>query len=185
VRKNRRGVTLFECIVVLVILLVAAAVVTPTLSSMSGKTPLNAAADVVKARWADARSRALAEGRPYRFAVMEGTGKFRVAPDSSEFWGDGGSSPSTSSDSTQPPLVIDGSLEQEVGYDIRFSSGNGSAQGGGQSGGGSGGGGNWSCPIVFLPDGTTEQDAQIAFGANGAAGVTLRVRAVTGAATTD
>jgi len=178
VRNNRRGFTLFECIVVLAILLVAAAVVTPTLSSMSGKTPLNAAADIVKARWADARSRAIAEGRPYRFAVMEGTGKFRVAPDSPEFWGDGGSAPSTSGDSTQPPLVIDGALD--VGQDVRFCSSNGSAQGGGQSGGG----GSWSCPIVFLPDGTTEQDAEIAFGANGGASVVLRVRAITGATTT-
>src|SRR5438094_6737810 len=86
VRNKRRGVTIFEMVVVLAILIVAAAVATPTLRSLSGGTPLNAAADTVKARWAEARSRAVAEGRPYRFAIMENTGKFRVAPDSPEFW---------------------------------------------------------------------------------------------------
>jgi prepilin-type N-terminal cleavage/methylation domain-containing protein len=177
VQKSRRGVTLFESLVVLAVLVVAAAVVTPTLSSLSGRTPLSAAADAVKARWADARARAVAEGRPYRFAVMENTGKFRVAPDSPEYWGDGGAAPAVASDSTQPPLVVDDVLPQ----DIRFC-GAASGQGDGQTG--SDGGGNWSCPIVFLPDGTTQQDAQIAFGGQGCAPLVLRIRAITGAYST-
>ena len=179
-RKNRRGVTLFEMIVVLAVMVIAAALAVPTLSALSGGTPLNAAADTVKARWADARSRAVGEGRPYKFAVMQNTGKFRVAPDSSEFW-DGSSATSGTSSSggnSQPPLVVEGSLPQEMHFVTAPDNGNGAAQG--QSGSSDG----WACPVVFLPDGTTEQDAQIAFGTKGGRPLVLKVQSATGAATT-
>jgi type II secretory pathway pseudopilin PulG len=183
VRKSRRGASLFESLVVLALLLIAAAVVTPTLTSLSGRTPLNAAADTVKARWADARARAVAEGRPYRFAVVEGTGKYRIAPDSPEFWGDGGSAPVNPNDGSPPPLVVEGALDPG----IRFSSADAAAQGhNGQPGASSGGGGSggWSCPVVFLPDGTTQQDVQIAFGGAGDRPLVLRITAATGAYST-
>jgi len=171
-------VSLFESLVVLAILVIAAAVVTPTLSSMLGNTPLNAAADKVKARWADARGRAVAEGRPYRFAVKENSGKFRIAPDSPEFW-------EGAAGSTAPPGAIDDKLPQNIRFCGAQSTDPGQANGqqGGQGtqGGGSGG---WSCPIVFLPDGNTQQDAEIAFGGQGTKTLTLRVRASTGAVTT-
>jgi prepilin-type N-terminal cleavage/methylation domain-containing protein len=176
VHNRRRGVTLFESLVVLAILVVAAAAVTPALNTFAGNTPLTAAADAVKARWADARSRAVTEGRPYRFAVMEGTGKYRVAPDSPEFWeGSAGGSNPPAGDGTQP-LVMDECLPAE----IRFT---GAGQGGGQPGA-SGGGGHWGCPIVFQPDGTTQQDAEVAFGGANGKALVLRVRAATGAVTT-
>jgi len=165
----------FEMIVVLAILIIAAAIATPTLRSISGSTPLNAAADTVKARWAEARARAVAEGRPYRFAVMENTGKFRVAPDSPEFWDGTDSTSPGGNDGTRPPLVVVDKLPQEM----RFLSSADAAGGQGQADGG-----DWSCPVVFTPDGNAQQDAQIVFGGEGVRPLVLRIRGVTGVATT-
>jgi len=176
VHNRRRGVTLFESIVVLAILVIAAAVVTPSLSTLSGNTPVNAAADTVRARMADASRRARDDGRPYKFAVKDGTGEFQIAPDSPEFW-DGaveGASPPSTGDGSQPPLVIKETLPQEIRFVTPGDAG--------QSGGG--GAGGWSCLIVFQPDGTTLQDAEIAFGGQGSRPLVLRVRAATGAVTT-
>jgi prepilin-type N-terminal cleavage/methylation domain-containing protein len=173
VRTLRRGVTIMEMIVVLAILIIAAAIATPTLQSLSGGPTLNAAADTVKARWAEARARAVAEGRPYRFAIMENTGKFRVAPDSPEFW-DGTTTDSSSSDGTRPPLVVEDKLPQEMRF---LSSPNASGAAQGQSS-------DWTCPIVFMPDGCAQQDGQIVFGGAGARPLVLRIKAATGVATT-
>jgi prepilin-type N-terminal cleavage/methylation domain-containing protein len=174
VRTHRRGVTLFESIVVMVVLVIAAGAATLTYSSaVSGSTPLNAAADVVKAGWADARARAVAESRPYRFSVQEGTGKFRIAPDSPEFW-EGGAG------SSAPAGAIDRELPQNISFCGAQSTD--PSQTNGQQG--AQGGGGWTCPIVFLPDGRTQQDAEIAFGGQGTKTLTLKVRASTGAVIT-
>jgi len=166
---------LFEMIVVLAILVIAAAIATPTLQSLSGGgTTLNAAADTVKARWAEARARAVAEGRPYRFAIMENTGKFRVAPDSSEFWDGTTASASPNGDGTRPPLVIEDKLPQEMRF-MASPDASGAAQG--QSS-------DWTCPIVFMPDGCAQQDGQIVFGGSGGRPLVLRIKAATGVATT-
>jgi hypothetical protein len=160
-------------VVVLAILVVAAAIATPSLRLLSGAPTLNAAADTVKARWAEARARAMADGRPYRFAVMENTGKFRVAPDSPEFW-DGTTTDASPNDSSRPPLVIEDKLPPEMRF---LSSPDPSAASQGQ-------GGDWTCPIVFMPDGCAQQDAQIVFGGTGGKPLVLRIKAATGVATT-
>jgi hypothetical protein len=127
---------------------------------------------MVKARWAEARARAMAEGRPYRFAIIENTGKFRVAPEGSEYWdGVAAGTPPASGNAGQSALVIEDTLPKEM----KFVSPEGST---GHEGS------EWACSIVFLPNGTTREDAQIAFCEEGSQPVTLRVRAVTGAATT-
>jgi prepilin-type N-terminal cleavage/methylation domain-containing protein len=186
VRNHRDGFTLFESIVVLAVMVVAASIAMWSLRTVSGATPLNAAADTVKARWAEARGRAVAEGRPYRFAVMHGTGKFRVAPDSDEFWDGSTSGASSQGDGSQPPLVVEGTLPQNMKF-VGAESADGGSQGQsgqGQAGQGqSGSSGGWDCPIVFLPDGTTQQDAEIAFGAQGGKPLVLKVQSATGAAT--
>src|SRR5262245_45537565 len=112
VRKHRRGYTLFEAILVVALIGIAAAIVTPTLHSLYGDTPATAAADMVKARWAEARARAMAENRPYRFAVMENTGKLRIAPDAPEYW-EGGDSSGTD---TGEALIVEDTLPKEVRF---------------------------------------------------------------------
>src|SRR5947209_3729014 len=139
-QARRNGYTLFELIVVLAILGVVAAIVVPNLGNWFSSTKVTAAADQVRARWADGKSRAQEEGRPYKFAVQIDTGKYRLAPDSPEFWGGGAG---------------DGKgllLEDELPKNVIFASGQNNASPGGQ------GGGEWSHAVVFLPDGTASDD---------------------------
>jgi Tfp pilus assembly protein FimT len=168
-------VTVFEMVVVLAILVIAAAIAVPNLGILKGGgTTLNAAADTVKARWAEARARAVADGRPYRFAIIENTGKFRVAPDSPEFWDGASTSAPPSGDGARPPLVVEDHLPPEM----RFLS-SPDAQGGAQ-----GQSNDWTCPIVFMPDGCAQQDGQIVFGGVSGKPLVLRIKAATGVATT-
>ncbi len=169
-RKNRCGFTLFESVVVLAVLLIAAGLIMPSLKGLAGGTPLHAASDMVKSSWSQARSRAISEGRPYRFAVKAGTGQLRVAPDSSDFWDGAGSSSTPASGSGQPPLV----LEEKLPGEIRFLTGSDSGPSSGE----------WGNQIVFLPDGTAQQDASISFGQGGGQPLVLNLQGSTGAVTT-
>jgi Tfp pilus assembly protein FimT len=180
VRNQRRGYTLYELVLVVAVLMVAALLVAPTLQTLAGATPINAAADTVKARMAQARARAMAENRPYRFDVMDNTGTMRIAPDSDEFWdgGSGSTMASTDSSSSQPPLVLEDKLPKEIRFCGAQSLGSdGQPQASGSSGG-------WVCPVVFLPNGTTRQDAEIAFMEAGGKPLVIRVTSSTGAITT-
>jgi Tfp pilus assembly protein FimT len=88
VRTKRKGTSLFEIIVVMAIVLIAVAIAVPSLQSMMGDTPVKAAADQVKSRWAEARAKAIEQGKPYRFQITD-SNRYRVAPDD-DFDGDGG-----------------------------------------------------------------------------------------------
>ena len=68
----RRAFTLMEVALVLALILVLAAITVPSLESMYGDVKLTAATDLIRARWADARTQAIEEGRAYRFAIMPG-----------------------------------------------------------------------------------------------------------------
>jgi prepilin-type N-terminal cleavage/methylation domain-containing protein len=178
VRTVRRGFTLFELVLVSAVLLIAMAAAIPSISSLWGSTPINAAADTVKARMAEARARAMADGRPYRFDCMANTGTLRIAPDSPDFWDDGSGDNSTNQAgaSSAPPLVVEDNLPK----DIRFCSPGAAGSGGEAQNGGSGG---WICPIVFLPNGTTRQDAEIAFSDGHSRPLVVKVRSATGSVT--
>ncbi|MCC6418973.1 MAG: prepilin-type N-terminal cleavage/methylation domain-containing protein [Gemmataceae bacterium] len=190
VRNPRRGFTLFESVVVLAILAIIAAVVAPTINSMYGDTPLTAAADAIKARWADAKAHAIAENRPYRFAIVQGTGQYKLAPDSPEYW-DGAATASTpaapgSTDGASGAgvgLVIEDKLPQGVLFRSPITDPSG-AGGGLTTGGQAEGSSEWGSPIVFQPDGTADRDAEIAFAEGNGAPLVLRLRGATGVVTT-
>src|SRR5439155_19279690 len=78
--KARRGVTLFELMVTMAVLVGVAALTFPLARHLMADTRVTAASDMVRARWADTRVRALEEGRPYVFEVMQNSGKFKVRP---------------------------------------------------------------------------------------------------------
>ena len=82
---QRNGFTILEISLVLAILIMLAALTLPSIESMYAEIPLNAAVDMVRAKWAEARSQAILESRPYRFAVIWHTGEFRVAPETTEY----------------------------------------------------------------------------------------------------
>src|SRR6516225_4148084 len=77
----RRGYTLLELMLVMAVMLMVGAMTVPMLyDSLYGDIKVTAAADKVRARWADCRWQAIEQGRPYRFAVIPNTGKFRIEP---------------------------------------------------------------------------------------------------------
>ena len=159
--NHRPGYTLLEVILVVALLGIIAAVATPLLENMYGGSKLNAAADMVKARLADARGKAKEEGRPYRFAVMHNSGSCRVEPDIDDLNG-----PSSGDKST----CIEDKLPAEIKFAVKE--------------GGSGDSGEFATVVVFLPDGTAREDAEVSFGGQGNRSLVLRVRASTGAVTT-
>jgi prepilin-type N-terminal cleavage/methylation domain-containing protein len=152
VRKERKGYTLFEIIVVMAIILVAGAVAVPTIRNMMGDTPVKAAADQVKSRLAEARAKAMEEGKPYRFEVR-GDNTFRVGPD----------------DDFEGPSVLDDTLPRDVSF----------SQGGNNNNTQNG---NGSSSVVFLPDGSASSDFDLPLTQQGSAPVTLKLNKTTGAA---
>lgn len=163
-RTRRPGLTLVEVLLVVVVLIALAAVAYPTMSAMYGDVKLKAAADDVRAAWADARSHAIEDGRPYRFAVQPGTGQYRVAPDAPSYWdGSGGDA----GENSAPAFLNEAGLPNGIVFEL---------------GGEAPTGGDWAEVVVFNPDGGCERDVEIALRENDdSSRLLVRVRAMTGA----
>lgn len=169
----RRGFTLLEVTLVMAVIVLLAAISYPSIEAMYGDVKLSAGADLVRARWADARTRAIEEGRPYRFSTQP-DGKFRVAPDASDFWTGGGTPSAGANDADVQPLVIEDSLPNGIGFSDESNTAGDSSDGGG-----------WNTVLRFLPDGTASADTVITLHADGYRSVQLKVRALTGAVTVE
>jgi Tfp pilus assembly protein FimT len=169
-QQNRPGFTLFEVTLVLAILIVLGALVVPSVAGMSASYQVTAASDMIRGGWASARARAMDEGRPYRFAVTWGTGEFRIAPDSPEYWAGGGTPDSipNGDNNSEPALVVQDKLPKPV----VFTSADASAT--------QGDAGNWSTLAIFQPDGTARADAWVVLQAKGTRPLRLYLRALTG-----
>ena len=167
-RHCRPGLTLLEVLLVMAIILCLAAIAYPTLSAMYGDVRVKAAADQVQGAWAEARANAIEGGRAYRFSVQPGTGQFRVAPDSPEFWDGSGGSQSQEND--LPPHLEEGTLSGGITFDVPA---NLPASG------------EWTTVAVFNPDGTCQADTEITLKEADDDGtpIVIRVRAMTGAIT--
>lgn len=165
-RGFRKAFTLFEVILVMGLLVVTAALAIPVARSMYASARVTAAADTVRSHWSQARSRAIEERRAYRFSVKDGTGCFRVAPDSDEFWGDG----QGEMGGPGQPLVLEGTLPETITFCQADAN---RVPDGGE-------GGSWRTVAVFQPDGTAREDVIIAFGTAGQTPTLLRLRAATG-----
>jgi type II secretion system protein H len=170
---DRRGFTILEVLLVAAVIVVMAAMAYPSMEAMYGDLRLTAAADQVRGRWAEARTKAIEEGRPYRFATQP-DGQYRIAPDTADNWS--GSSDSTAGDSNDadtPPLVIEESLPQGLKFADESTTQDNTDSG------------PWQTAIKFLPDGTASADKTIMIQANGYRPVQLRIRALTGAVTVE
>src|SRR5947209_9100957 len=172
---HRRAFTLLEVTLVLVIIVMLGAMAWPSIEAMYGDVRLSAAADQIRARWADARTQAIEEGRPYRFAVQM-DGRYRIAPDTSEFWGGGGTGDGNSPNETETPPI---DLEESLPQGVKFSDGGLANAGDASDAGG------WVTIVRFQPDGTATQDVEIVFESDGCRPLQLKLRGLTGAVTTN
>jgi prepilin-type N-terminal cleavage/methylation domain-containing protein len=166
-RHRRAGLTLLEVLLVMVILITLSAAAYPTLSAMYGDIRVKGGADQVQGAWAEARSHAIEDGRAYRFAVEQGTGRFRVAPDGPEFWD--GSGGAQSDENAAPPWIHESELPKAILFNVPQ---NLPTEG------------EWTTVAVFKPDGTCQADVEIALKEDDdVSEIVIRVRAMTGAVT--
>jgi prepilin-type N-terminal cleavage/methylation domain-containing protein len=166
-RIRRRGFTLLEVMLVMAIILIMACVAYPTLSAMYGDVRVKAAADQVRGSWTEARTRAIEDGRGYRFSVQPSTGKFRIAPDAPEFWDGSNGASGQSTDNYPAPLIN----EDELGSGITFNVPDSLPSDG-----------QWTTVAVFNPDGSCQNDVEISLKEDDdSAPIVIKVRAMTGA----
>jgi prepilin-type N-terminal cleavage/methylation domain-containing protein len=164
----RRGFTLLEVLLVLAVIVMLGAMAWPSIEAMYGDVRLSAAADQIRARWADARTQAIEEGQPYRFAIQTG-GRYRIAPDTTDKWGGSnatGTATAADANSDTPSIDVEESLPKGVNFAEGIA--------------GEPGDGEWQTVVRFLPDGSASKDVEIVFETAGSRPLRLRLRGLTG-----
>ncbi len=158
---SRRGFTLMEMVLVMALIVIAGSLAAPWIDSMWHPNQVSAAIDAVRVTWEQTRARAMEEGRPYRYSIVEGGSKFQIRADDAD---------------TNPVgegYKIDGELPEPCFF---VSGGTGIIDPATTATQGDG----FVSKIVFLPDGTAREDVELSFGRPGLPRVTLRLRALTG-----
>jgi Tfp pilus assembly protein FimT len=156
-----------EIVLVLALLVVMGALAIPAIDAMQAGPRLTAATDMVRARLSEARVHAIEQRLPYRFAVKSGTGTFRAAPDTTDFWDDATTGPAGQGDGSG--WTFEGTLPDKVSF---------TAPDGASSSG------EWQTITTFQADGSANNDAEVTLHTQGASPATVRVRGTTGAVST-
>jgi prepilin-type N-terminal cleavage/methylation domain-containing protein len=168
----RRGFTLLELILVLAILIIVTAVSVPVITTMLVDARMTAGADMVRARLADTRAKALDSGKPWKLAYLPNSGVFQLAAEDADEWNDAGETPKETQD------IVRGHLPKDIIVavnrdDIAGSQGSSQATGG------------WQTLAVFIGDGSARDDGMAYIGKAGLMPLRVRVRGLTGATTVD
>lgn len=186
-RTRRSGFTLFEIVMTMAVILILSAIVYPSIKNMYGAHKLDGAIDSVRGAWAEARARAIHEGRPYRVSVEPGKSiepsgtHFRVAPDDQDYWsGTGGSKPDN--DANGKALILVNSLPSGVHLSINGDSSSPPPEtsDAGVNEKESKPSGEWTTVAVFLPNGEARDDVKITFQVRGVRPKVLQLRGLTG-----
>src|SRR5205085_11432187 len=111
--------------------------------TMYAEIHVDAAADMVRGTWADARTQAIEDLKPYRFAVKPDTGEFRLAPDGDDF-------ANLAVGLSDSGLVRQDTLPSGVKFTLAAGSGGATD-------------GEWTTVAVFLPNGEAQDDVSITF----------------------
>lgn len=156
-----------ELLVVMAIIVIIAGISVPVIRSMLTDTRQTAAADMVRARLADARAHAMDEGRPWKLGFIPGTGVFQLAPEDSTDW----------EGQQQDPIARPDLFRDELPPEIIFASSAQAIQG--QSGASSGGGA-WETIAIFMPAGNAREDSAVYFGKGGFWPMRAEIRGLTG-----
>ena len=166
----RPAFTLMEIILVMVIFIIVASLSIPLIQTMLTDSRISASGDVVRGKMAEARARAMEEGRPWKFAFIANTGVYQLAPEDSKEW----DSPSQEPDE-QIDLIRD-SLPKEIVFALSREEILNADQGGSPGSG-------WATAAIFVADGSAMEDTVIYFGKPGMVPMRAKLRALTGTAT--
>ena len=176
--QRPRGFSLFELLLVLAILALAAMVVWPSLDAMYGDAQLRHGAEVVRARLLDARARAIDEGCVVQFRYEAGGRAFQLHADAAQ--------QDARRDDPDPALPagvrffetaedVTGTGERVLAVAAEEGLGVQAARAVVADSAGIA----WSRPIVFRPDGTTD-GGRFWIADSAGASMELRVRPMTG-----
>jgi len=164
----RSGFTIMELLVVLALLLLLAAITLPSFAGLRGNAKQKAAADLVRTRIANARTRAMETGVPHRLAISSDGTRIRLAPDVAEF--------------ASLPASKSGNLSADVNEDLldKATAGLSNEDGTDNTGGSAD---DWKTIATFKPDGTcVEDNAFITLNEDGFPPLKIHLRGVTGTA---
>jgi prepilin-type N-terminal cleavage/methylation domain-containing protein len=166
-RTRRRGYTLLELMAVMAALLVLGVMILPTLSGIRGNTNLKAGSDMIRGLLAQARAKAIEDGRNYKL-TFSGDGRIvRIEPDVNAITGE-----AVTPDADDRPIVREEELPKGVTVAILDSLDE-----------------NSPAPdasgrqrvATLLPDGTCREDSVIVqLTESGLKPLTLRIRGLTG-----
>jgi prepilin-type N-terminal cleavage/methylation domain-containing protein len=167
-RSTRPGYTLLEIMCVMAILVIVSAVSVPVIQSMLVDARMTAAGDMVRARLADTRAKAMDEGRSWRLGFLPGSSTFQLAPDDSTEWD------TTSQDTIRLQDLIRDELPRDIVLalnqaDIEGASGTAAPAG------------KWETVAVYKWDGSAMDDTTTYFGKAGMTPMRVNVRSLTGA----
>ncbi len=157
---DRRGMTLFEILLVLVLLVVVSSLAVPLFESSFATVRLRRGSDQVLAAWSDARVQAVQSGQTHEFLFQAESSLYRVQPWQVQQVSDAVMDPTAvapvADDSTQAVWLP---YEAELPEEIMFAKGDAitldaanertveTLNQDGES--------VWSAPILFFPDGST------------------------------
>lgn len=199
-RKPRRivgpsGFSLFELLLVLVILVAVASIVVPSINGTLKQQQFQRECDRVRIVWEEARLKAMRTGQAQVFRFVAGSGEYSVEPwlqatdeveasDGATVMMAGGLAQVDLQSGGMSAAVELGTAAEKLEEGFVFSSG--AVLGDTrtlliqqQTGTVSGGAGNQSAPIMFYPDGTTST-AEVAIKNDQGAQRLLRIRGLTG-----
>jgi len=180
VHRAEKGMTLFEVLLVLILLVVMGSLARPALEGTLASFRLQRGTDQVLADWARVRTRAIEDGQVYQFRFAENSNKYRVDPwyaqesyqasetsqpdnksaDADEL-SEKTNSGSLEADASEEETKIDWQFQAEISETVKFVSGQRAVVKppdprevetleSEDSA-------EWSAPILFFPDGTTSE----------------------------
>src|SRR3569623_1458285 len=179
--RERSGFTLIEILLVLAIIIIAAAAVSPALRGVMRNARLRAAASDVRAALTKAHVTAMKTGRIHVFQYELGTRRYKLEPWISD---DDALESKDASGSAPPPPSVPAANEKSLPEETKFAAGDATVECRGetieQELQGTSGGAAWSRPILFYPDGSTA-DAFIVVGNEHNVGIRIDLRGHTAA----
>ncbi len=178
--KRKSGFTLIELMLVLALIALVAFISYPAFDAWFQGQKLSEAVDQVRTLWIKARTNAMEEGQPYRFAWEMNSGRFRAGPDVMENW------PELAGAANGPHLASSdvgmGLMEEkELPEGVRFVAGEPGSGGSQdaiifQSNG---------IALILAPDGTEKPETKVIFADHSGQMRALRIRGMTGVVTVE